>query len=86
MLTHMARAGAIELEQAESAHEEAQLAFAQANTQENMALLWQAADWAKHRALNVEWFAFKWKALDEDGVYILTDDSQLVHLTEQRKS
>ena len=33
MLKHMARAGALELEQPESAHEQAQLAFGQAKTQ-----------------------------------------------------
>ena len=43
------------------------------------------SDWAKNRALNVDWIAFKWHALNEVGVYILTNDTTLVPLTDLEK-
>jgi len=85
MLHYTASEGQIELEQAESAQEQAQLVFAQAQTEDNINRFWSAAAWARNRSLNVERIAFKIRALDEDGVYVLTDDAQVVPLTDEEK-
>ena len=84
MVYYMARVGAFDLEQAESAHEQAKLAFEQANTEDNMRTLWYAADYAKNRSLDVEWIAYKIQAMDEQCIDILTDDTVLVLMAEEK--
>ena len=85
MLTHMAWSGAIELEQAESAHRQACRDFGQARTQENTTLLCKAVEWVSDRSQNMEQIAHTWQRLDEDHLYILGDHGEEVPLTDREK-
>ena len=82
LLTHMAERGAIELEQAESAFQQACSDFEQVITLENSTRLRKAADWVRYRSQNVDIVALKWRRLDEEHVYILTDHGEAVPLTD----
>ena len=66
-LTHIEKQGAIELEEAVSAHNEAKRAFHEDKTEENLEKLEQAYTWRENRELNLNWILYKWKSLDEDG-------------------
>ena len=81
MLTHMAERGAIQLEQAESAFQQARRDFEQAKTQENPTRLGEAADWVRNRSQNVDRIAHKWRILDEEHLYMFTE--VVVPLTER---
>ena len=85
MLTHTAERGAIELEQAESAYQQARRDFEQAKTQENTAQLCKAADWVWDRRQNMDRIAHKWRLLDEQHLYMFTDHGESVPLTEREK-
>ena len=86
MLTYMAQQGALQLEEAESAFQQARRDLEQAPTQNNITRLGKAADQVRNRSQNVVEIARKLRRLDEDHVYILTDDSQVVPLTNRRNS
>ena len=85
MLTHEAERTKIKLEQAESALQQACSDFEQVMTLENSTRLRKAADWVTYRSQNVDIVALKWRGLDEEHVYILTDHGEAVPLTEREK-
>ena len=85
MLTHMTDAAAIDLCQAVSAHGLAEEAYAAAKSPVIMKALYEASEWVKNRELNVSWIDFKFRSLDDDGVYIITNGSHIVHLADDEK-
>ena len=86
MLVHMKKAASIELDEAVSAHREAERAYyADAKTSTSLLSVWEASQWIHNRELNVDWITFKQTSLDECGVYIFTDCQHVVHLTEEEK-
>ena len=80
MLHHMANTGALQLDEAVSARQEAMEAWPFAKMQENMEQIWPASDWLKVREHSAEWIAFKVCCLGEDGLCILTHDTKVIHL------
>ena len=76
MLTHEAKRTKIKLEQAESAYQQACRDFEQVGTQDNTTRLRKAADWVRYRSQNVDNVALKWRRLEEEHVYILTDHGE----------
>ena len=66
MLTHMATRGALQLEEAESAFQQACHDFEQAPTQNNLTRFRRAADRAIYRSDIVDVVAIKWRRLGEN--------------------
>ena len=50
-----------------------------------LARAWKTAEWVSDRQLNLHWISFKQSRLDDPGAYILTDDQNIVPLTDQEK-
>ena len=81
----MKKAASIQLDQAVSAHVEAQRANADAITSNSFLSVWEAAQWIHTCEFNLEGLAFMQNSLDEHGVYVFPGCQQVVHLTEEEK-
>ena len=73
MLVHMKKAASIELDQAVSAHVEAQRANADAITSNSFLSVWEAAQWIHTCEFDLAGLAFMQNSLDEHGVYLFPD-------------
>ena len=85
MLRHQKGNGERDLAAAESAHEEARTAFTGRKAAENFQRVTETAQWLSNRQLNLDWISFKQSSLDDDGLYILTNEQHTIALTDDEK-